>query len=266
MNSCNNYSKCYNIPDTPNNIIPNTPNNSNQKWSSNYSNNMNNLNNMNNMNNLNNMNNMNNMNNLNNLNNMNNMNNLNNQYGMNTKYQYWNYKKKYNLNNRYSAGVLPYTYDLSGNCLILLGRDNDGVWSDFGGKCELKDNYNEKYTASREFYEESLGSILSIEECINKINGGNQNKIISKTLNGSPYYMFVVYIDYYNYSEYFFKTSNFMKYHFINEKYQLNKIIEKNNIKWFNVESVMNASTVPLRNVFKKTLENCKEQLLYIIK
>ena len=190
------------------------------------------------------------------------------------RYSNWNYKK--NNNTKYSAGILPYTYDLNGNCLVLLGKDQDGFWSDFGGRCEPNDNYDQKYTASREFYEESLGSILSISECIDKINA-NENKIISKTLNGSPYYMFVIYIDYYNYIESFIKTSNFMKYHYLHENYQLHKILEKSTMKWFSIEMLFsmtknnniinqNNNNYPLRNVFLKTLEHSKEQLSYIIK
>lgn len=189
------------------------------------------------------------------------------------KYSNWNYKKNYN-NNRYSAGILPYTYDLNGNCLVLLGKDQEGFWSDFGGRCDPNDNYDQKYTASREFYEESLGSILSISECIDKINM-NENKIISKTLNGSPYYMFIIYIDYYNYTESFIKTSNFIKYQYNNENHQLHRILEKNALKWFNIEFLFNnnhfqnnntANSYPLRNVFLKTLEHSREQISYIIK
>ena len=91
----------------------------------------------------------------------------------------WNYKQRKNNYNKYSAGILPYTFDLNGNCLVLLGKDNEGDWSDFGGRSEFKDHNDEKNTASREFYEETLGSILSINECIDKI--GNSKKIISKT-------------------------------------------------------------------------------------
>ena len=194
------------------------------------------------------------------------------------KYSNWNNKKNVNSINymRYSAGILPYTYDLNGNCLFLLGKDTDGTWSDFGGRCENKDNNEEKYTASREFYEETLGSVLSINECLDKLNAiqsniqNNSNKIISKTLNGSPYYMYIIYIDYDNYAESFHKTSQFMKYQFTNEKYILNKLIEKVNIKWVNINTLFSCingcNTFPLRNVFLKTIRESKEQLLYFVK
>ena len=52
----------------------------------------------------------------------------------------WNYRKVERNNfNRYSAGILPYTFDQQGTCLFLLGKDNDNDWSDFGGRCEFKD-------------------------------------------------------------------------------------------------------------------------------
>lgn len=189
------------------------------------------------------------------------------------KYSNWNNKKNYKYScNRYSAGILPYTYDLSGNCLFLLGKDQDGLWSDFGGRSETKDNDDIHLTASREFYEETLGSVLSISECMNKLKS-KENKITSKTLNGSPYYMFIIYIDYDdNYIESFHKTCNFMKYNFNHENYQINKFIEKNTIRWVNINTLLNCinsqnnSIFPLRNVFLKTLEYCKDQLIYFIK
>ena len=131
----------------------------------------------------------------------------------NGNYSTWNYRKINRNNfNRYSAGILPYTFDQQGKCLFLLGKDNEGELSEFGGRCEFKDKNDEKNTASREFYEETLGAVINITECLEKLGGST--KIISKTLNGSPYYMFLLYVDYFNYSDSFNKTSNFLKYHY----------------------------------------------------
>ena len=86
-------------------------------------------------------------------------------------YTNWNYRKtNRSIVNRYSAGVLPYTFDQHSNCLFLLGKDNENDWSDFGGRCEFKDFSDEKNTASREFYEETLGAVINIPEVIEKIN------------------------------------------------------------------------------------------------
>ena len=89
----------------------------------------------------------------------------------NGSYTTWNYKKiNKTASIRYSAGVLPYTFDQTGKCFFLLGKDNDNDWSDFGGRCEFKDKSEPLNTATREFYEETLGAVLTVQECINKIN------------------------------------------------------------------------------------------------
>jgi hypothetical protein len=185
----------------------------------------------------------------------------------------WNYKQKKNIRMRYSAGVLPYTFDNSGTCLILLGKDNDGDWSDFGGKCEYKDKNDEKVTAAREFFEETLGSVIGINECIEKINE-NENKVLSQTLNGSPYHMFLLKVDYLNYSEIFNKTSNFIKYYHsqnsssTNSSQNINKILEKTSIRWVSVDTLRNciennqfSKPLSLRGVFYKTIKKSINEL-----
>jgi len=189
-------------------------------------------------------------------------------------YSNWNYKKYYKSNhNRYSAGVLPYTYNLNGKCLFLLGKDNEGDWSDFGGRCEIKDRNDPINTASREFYEETLGAVIDIVDCNEKLINGNPIKIVSKTLNGSPYYMFLLYVDHLNYPETFNKTSNFLKYHYsyMNSS-GINKIIEKSNIRWVTIDTLLNcidnrdSSPISLRGVFYKTIENFKDQIVCLNK
>jgi hypothetical protein len=185
----------------------------------------------------------------------------------------WNYRKVERNNfNRYSAGILPYTFDQQGTCLFLLGKDNDNDWSDFGGRCEFKDKNDEKNTAIREFYEETLGSVINITECLDKVINGV--KIISKTLNGSPYYMFLVYVEYSNYSDSFNKTSNFLKYHYsqnYSDRNSIQKIIEKSSIRWFTLDTLINCienkgNLISLRGVFYKTIESCKDQLVLLSK
>ena len=192
------------------------------------------------------------------------------------EYTTWNYRKINRSNfNKYSAGILPYTFDINGNCLVLLGKDNEGDWSDFGGRSEFKDHNDEKNTASREFYEETLGSILSINECIDKISTSSK-KIISKTLNGSPYYMFLIRVDYLNYTDTFNKTANFIKYHYSQNNQLINnfhKIFEKNTIRWVNISTLINcienkvySSPLPLRGVFYKTIQSCIADLIELRK
>jgi hypothetical protein len=215
-------------------------------------------------------------------NNSNNSNNNNNNFSnsnCNKKekdYTTWNYRKINRSSlNKYSAGILPYTFDINGNCLVLLGKDNEGDWSDFGGRSEFKDRNDEKNTASREFYEETLGSILSINDCIAKIE--NSKKIVSKTLNGSPYYMFLIKIDYLNYTDTFNKTANFIKYHYSQNnhlEHNFNKIFEKNTIRWVNINTLINcienkifsSPLLPLRGVFYKTIQSCITDLVELRK
>ena len=180
----------------------------------------------------------------------------------------WGYSKG-NKNNgaRFSAGILPYTFDQSGKCFFLLGKDTENFWSDFGGRSEFKDNNEPINTASREFYEETLGAVIGIQCTVNKLNG-NPVKIVSKTLNGSPYYMYLIYIDYSpTFIESFNKILNFLKYYYANDKYHTNKIIEKTCIRWISMDTLINCienkqnPPVSLRGVFFKTLELCKDQL-----
>jgi hypothetical protein len=192
-----------------------------------------------------------------------------------TSYSNWNNKKnnKNYYTGRYSAGILPYTYNLKGQCLFLLGKDHDGDWSDFGGRCEFKDKNDPINTASREFYEETLGSVIDISDCIEKLRNGEPVKIVSKTLNGSPYYMFLLYVDYNNYTDNFNKTSNFLKYHYysLHQNNNINKVIEKNTIRWVTIDTLMNCieskqNPISLRGVFYKTIKNCIDQIIILNK
>ena len=183
-------------------------------------------------------------------------------------YTSWN--KKINKSSRYSAGVLPYTFDQTGKCLFLLGKDYENDWSDFGGRCEFRDNNEPLNTASREFYEETLGSIITVKECMDKITT-NPIKITSQTLNGSPYYMYLVYIDFLNYSDVFNKTAQFLRYQF--DAQEMNKIIEKTTIRWVSMDTMLlcieneqRSTPISLRGVFYKTMVGAREQIQFLIK
>ncbi|GAQ91709.1 ribonuclease III [Klebsormidium nitens] len=64
----------------------------------------------------------------------------------------------------YSAGCLPFTVK-NNQIYFLLGKDRtDGRESDFGGRSEDVDKGDPKRTAIREFYEETIGMILDMEE------------------------------------------------------------------------------------------------------
>ena len=182
----------------------------------------------------------------------------------------WNYTKKIQKNViRYSAGILPYSFDQNGKCLFLLGKDNDNDWSDFGGRCEYRDKHEPLNTATREFYEETLGAVQSIPECMEKLTI-NPVRIVSKTLNGSPYYMYLMYVDFFNYSEIFNKTAQFLRYQF--DKQEMNKFIEKNTIRWVSMDTLLlcvennhRNAPISLRGVFYTTLVNSKDQFQFLV-
>lgn len=179
---------------------------------------------------------------------------------------YSNDNKFFNSRNNnkktiYSAGILPYQVNNEGKVYILLGKDNQGTWSDFGGRSELKDNNNIIETASREFFEESLNSVINFQTARESLkNENNFELIISKTLNGSPYYMFILRLPMKPEltRKKFLSTLEFLKYTKTDEKW-----IEKNDIQWVSLDTILhcledqkNETTLgwPLRKVFRNTL------------
>jgi len=169
------------------------------------------------------------------------------------------------MNNTYAAGILVYS-KYKGNIYFLLGRDNYNKWSDFGGKSELKDHGDIEQTASREFYEESLGSIYDINFIKKKIKHNKSIKIKSKTYNGSPYYMYLLNINYSDeYRTRFNCTKNYLKTIIKKDNYYL----EINDIRWISIDTLMhsinNKSLISLRNVFLTTFKNNYKLILKLI-
>ena len=168
---------------------------------------------------------------------------------------------------RYSAGILPF-YVKNRTIYFLLGRDTPrdlvSHWSDFGGRSELGDNGRWDYTAAREFYEETIGSVMDISTIMSKLtNKKNYTKIKGFTLNGSSYYMYLVKIPYKDYRQNFQSTLSFIKY--IQGSSKTTKLeykyFEKTDIQWISLDTIIDASNLtdnselyPLRPVFKKTL------------
>mgnify|MGYP001422786366 CR=1 FL=1 len=194
-------------------------------------------------------------------------NSYNNGWGQKFQRDSYNFSRRDKFYNIYSAGVIPYTYTPHRKLMFLLGKDGEGQWSDFGGRVEIEDNDDPAKTASREFYEESMGSIIDSKECYIKLTQGSPMKITSKTLNGSPYYMYFLYIDCKDWGEIFNKTYNFLKY-----SNAPTKIFEKTQIRWISLETIVQAidnkshlaanSFIPLRKVFYDTISNCKEEII----
>jgi hypothetical protein len=167
-------------------------------------------------------------------------------------------------NNKYSAGILPYAV-FNNKVYYLLGQDwRDEGFSDFGGKVEDDDECDTKVTAAREFYEESLGSVLTYDTLIQILqNVKNYTLITSRTLSGNPYYMFLIQIPYVNYKNTFMKMTHFMRYvDNYNPKY-----FEKNDIRWVESQEMKRAcvysSSIKLRNIFKQTVMNHLMDLRY---
>ena len=159
---------------------------------------------------------------------------------------------------------------------FLIGKGMDGTWSDFGGKCDPSDKNNIKETAAREFYEESMGSVLSLGAIRNALkNPSNFTLINSSSLSGSRYYMFMlrvpiipdVCIDRFN------KTHEFISYMTSRQgkssPYPY-EYLEKTDIALISLDTLFSLLTQekmeqelgwPLRKVFRKTLLNCRDKL-----
>lgn len=188
------------------------------------------------------------------------------------KYNNWSYNNTNTKIPIYSAGILPYGKDEKGDIYFLLGKDKQLSWSDFGGRVEMKDNQNNKETAIREFYEETYNSVIEkkyLREILS--NEKNYNLITSRTLNGSPYYMYIIEIQLdENMRKNFIKTIDYLNYIKVNDY-----IIEKIDIQWVSLRTLLaciesNQNEVSfgwlLRKVFKNTLINNKEQFINIFK
>ena len=100
----------------------------------------------------------------------------------------------------------------------------------------MKDNQNNKETAIREFYEETYNSVIEkkyLREILS--NEKNYNLITSRTLNGSPYYMYIIEIQLdENMRKNFIKTIDYLNYIKVNDY-----IIEKIDIQWVSLRTLL---------------------------
>ena len=157
----------------------------------------------------------------------------------------------------YAAGILPY-YKRDNETYILLGRDKRMKWSDFGGKCEVKDNQNPIYTASREFYEETSGSICSIYRMSKSFSSKNNICLKGKSYTNKNYYMFMVNIENILVKEQIDEVINEFDdcRDFLNRlNYMDKKYLEKNKLKWISIKQLYEpGSKDHLRQVFYNTV------------
>lgn len=161
----------------------------------------------------------------------------------------------------YSAGILPYAiYD--NNLYFLLGRDYDQKWSDFGGRVEPNDKGDPEITAIREFYEESIGSVLDLDYIKKLMRQKKYKKIISKTNSGHDYHMYIIRIQYSEQIKVKFNsTKNFLNFiPYLDKKYK-----EKSDIRWVSIETIENSlenkAWILLRNTFHNTFKNNIDEL-----
>ena len=109
----------------------------------------------------------------------------------------------------YCSGVLPYT-DFNNNIYFLMGKSRrNGRLVTFSGKNDLLDEGIEE-TAAREFFEESLGSIMDKQAALAAIKK-SKLRLYSKTPRNMPCYTYLVEIPYRKmYAIAFQKTKNFL--------------------------------------------------------
>jgi len=151
----------------------------------------------------------------------------------------------------YSAGVLLYRIH-NGQKQFLLGKDvKYNSWSDFGGKHDNVDNKQPLRTAVREFYEETCGAIINMHDMLNIIRMNNV-QIKCSSYKKKMYYMFIVkYENTLKNIEHIFRD----QYDFLKQTTVCMKFKEKKEIKWFDIESIINNKPI-VRGVFYNSFIN----------
>ncbi|ABU43949.1 hypothetical protein PBCVNY2B_462L [Paramecium bursaria Chlorella virus NY2B] len=147
-----------------------------------------------------------------------------------------------------SAGILPISRNDGGEIVFLIGKDSrDNVFSDFGGKSERIDNGDPVNTATREFYEETLGCICNNPHDIRFRVKNMSVLLMGETKNKNQYRMFVVNVPFMKHiNSQFMKVMNFMRYKNIGTN-----LIEKSELVWVTFDELFR---IPKRKVFEDTL------------
>lgn len=156
----------------------------------------------------------------------------------------------------YAAGILPYI-KIDNDVYVLLGKDRRNKWSDFGGKSELRDNENKKYTAAREFFEETCGCISNLFKTSNTLNTRFVKLLKGKSYTKKEYYMYLVDARALMAPDEIMQlTTKFDKiYSYLRSVDVDPKFIEKNKLKWINTSSLFdNTAFDNLRQVFYNTI------------
>jgi hypothetical protein len=164
----------------------------------------------------------------------------------------------------YAAGILPITWN-DGIPLFLVGKDvRDGSFSDFGGKSERYDRNDIISTACREFYEETLGAVLSIKQIRARLNPGTSIMLHGKTQNANAYYMYVTEVPYLPHlRNTFHKILEFLRSKNVQRLY-----VEKTDVQWVTLGMLKHimkrkvfANTLDLNSEAIETIGNCTPDL-----
>ena len=158
-----------------------------------------------------------------------------------------------------SAGILPFSRNEHGEIVFLIGKDlRDAVFSDFGGKIEAVDQGDPVNTATREFYEESLGVLCNSPYDIRHRVRELSVCLFGSTKNMHVYRMYVLEVPYYKDLPCRFKKMvNFLKYKNIGSNY-----IEKTEIMWCTLEELLR---IPKRKVFTETVQTNLQVLRRVV-
>jgi hypothetical protein len=148
----------------------------------------------------------------------------------------------------YAAGILPIAF--KGNvCHFLVGRDIRGIGvADFGGKSEKRLDFGVvTNTASREFYEETLGVSLTAEQIRRRLTPETSVVVKGSTQNGNVYTMFIVEVPFDpGISRNFQRTASFLR-----TKGLHRPLVEKIDVSWVDFDEMMD---IEKRSVFERTL------------
>jgi hypothetical protein len=152
----------------------------------------------------------------------------------------------------YAAGVLPIAFRVDSTPLFLVGEDIRGIGiADFGGKNDSKlDRNDPEATASREWYEESLGQSISINDMVSRFRDDACIRVYGRTQNGYVYHMNIVEIPWDpQLPRNFDRVVHFLRLKNISKLY-----VEKKNVMWLTFDELLRCRK---RQVFESTvLEN----------
>lgn len=155
----------------------------------------------------------------------------------------------------YAAGILPICW-VGTEMFVLVGLDvRDGTWSDFAGKYEKKDK-DIKWTASREFFEETYGCLFDAKTMRARLE--HAIEIRGRTQNHHPFYCYIVEVPFLPHLRHAFRNQlTFMKQRNVHRMF-----LEKSDIMYVSLQTLYDS--IPLRSVFKETLKEARDILLDI--